>query len=68
MPAAEAAGDDYRGTTWVGTSHDCDVPGVIRHDLAWIRDECARRRLVVEERPEDDYGGQRWLLLRSAGA
>jgi glycosyl transferase family 4 len=68
MPAAKAAGDDYCGSAWVGTSHESDVPGVIRHDLGWIRDECAARGLAVEERPEDDYGGQRWLLLRRAGA
>ena len=67
LPAGQGAEDDYRGSTWVGTSHECDVPGVIRHDLTWIRSECAARSLVVEERPEDDYGGQRWLVVRAGG-
>ena len=68
LPAGAGTGDDYLDAAWVGTSHDCDLPGVIRHDLTWIRGECEARGLVIEERPEADYGGQRWLLLRAASA
>jgi len=30
--------EDYMGESWVGTSHESDTPGVIRHSLDWIRD------------------------------
>ena len=63
LPAG-SEGPDYQGTSWVGTSHECDVPGVVRHSLAWIQAECAERGLAAEERPADDFGGQRWLVLR----
>src|SRR5207244_1255235 len=39
--------DDYRGREWVGTSHTCDVPGVISHSVKWIGQACPRRRLGV---------------------
>jgi hypothetical protein len=65
LPAG-AAGPDYQGASWVGTSHECDTPGVVRHSLAWIEAECAERGLEVRERPADDYGGQRWLVVRRA--
>ncbi len=67
LPPGAAEGPDYGGDTWVGTSHECDVPGVIRHDLGWIRAECAARQLVIDERPADDFAGQYWLVVRSAG-
>ncbi|HVF60766.1 MAG TPA: glycosyltransferase [Thermoanaerobaculia bacterium] len=63
LPAG-SEGPDYQGASWVGTSHECDVPGVVRHSLAWIQAECDERGLTAQERPEDDFGGQRWLVLR----
>ena len=33
---AQSAEDDYQGDHCVGTSHESDTPGVIRHSLSWI--------------------------------
>lgn len=68
LPAGPFEGPDYEGHTWVGTSHESTEPGVIRHRLSWIQEECSRRGLEVGERPEDDFGGQRWLAIRRNAA
>jgi hypothetical protein len=60
---AESPEDDYAGDAWVGTSHESNVPGVIRHSPAWIRDECQRRALLVQEIPGVDCDGQLWLRV-----
>ncbi|MGH9884636.1 MAG: hypothetical protein ACREBE_03860, partial [bacterium] len=55
---------DHDGGEWVGTSHQSDVAGVIGHPLRWIEGECAARGLRVSPRPEDDFQGQQWLVIR----
>ena len=55
--------DDYMGTTWVGTSHESDTPGVIRHSLDWIRDACGRRGLTMQELDGLDCDSQYWLRI-----
>lgn len=65
---AETAQDDYDGAAWVGTSHECDVPGVIKHRLSWIQEECEKRRLTFEELPGLDCDWQLWLCIRAATA
>lgn len=60
--------EDYLGDTWVGTSHESDVAGVIRHDFRWIEEQCARRGLSVEKVPGPAFDGQTWLRVRHAGA
>lgn len=65
---AESAEDDYTGDVWVGTSHESDVPGVIRHRLSWLVEQCANRGLTVEELPGFDCDQQLWLrITRFAG-
>ncbi|MEM1183137.1 MAG: class I SAM-dependent methyltransferase [Acidobacteriota bacterium] len=66
LPAASPE-EDYRGDTWVGTSHESTVPGVIRHDLAWIRSACERRELSVTELPGLDCDSQYWLRIERRG-
>ncbi len=61
--AAVSAEDDYQGDAWVGTSHESDTPGVIRHSLAWIAEQCRRRALRVEELPAPAFDGQSWLRM-----
>jgi hypothetical protein len=61
--AAVSAGDDYQGDHWVGTSHESDTPGVIRHSLAWIADQCRRRALRVEELQTPAFDDQSWLRI-----
>ena len=58
--------DDYRGREWVGTSHTCDVPGVISHSLKWIGQACTRRRLEVARLAGHELDGQPWLVVRRA--
>jgi hypothetical protein len=61
---ARTEDEDYQGTRWVGTSHESDVPGVIRHRLGWITEQCARRSLSVEEVEGSDCDSQLWLHVR----
>jgi len=60
---AQSTNDDYQGDGWVGTSHVSSTPGVIRHALAWIKEECRKRRLHVQELPGEDFDSQLWLRL-----
>lgn len=32
--------DDYQGDRWIGTSHESDTPGVVRHALPRITEQC----------------------------
>jgi len=63
LPAG-SVDEDYNGDSWVGTSHESDVPGVIRHSLDWIVDQCTRRALRVDELPGVDCDGQLWLRIK----
>ena len=54
---------DYRGASWVGTSHESDVPGCIHHDRRWIRAACERRGLVVRTLGRDVTYRQWWLAI-----
>ncbi|HVT19086.1 MAG TPA: hypothetical protein VHQ90_23275 [Thermoanaerobaculia bacterium] len=56
--------EDYQGERWVGTSHESDVPGVIRHSLPSLVELCHRRHLLVEEIAAPACDGQSWLRVR----
>lgn len=60
---AESLADDYMGQSWVGTSHESDVPGVIKHSREWIERQCALRRLQVDQLPGEAFDGQVWLRV-----
>ena len=60
---AQTAEEDYQGTSWVGTSHESDVPGVVRHSLAWLTSQCERRGLRIEQLDGVDCDSQYWLKL-----
>lgn len=60
---AQSSEDDYQGARWVGTSHESDTPGVIRHSLAWIVEQCQRRGIEVQKLPKKDCDGQFWLRI-----
>lgn len=62
---ARSPEEDYLGSEWVGTSDESDTPGVIRHDLQWIIEQCRKRHLSCEEIPGVDCDGQLWLRIRS---
>ncbi len=63
---AQSPDDDYQGTRWIGTSHESDTPGVIRHALPWIVAHCRNRGLTCEEIPGTDCDRQFWLRIRLA--
>ena len=61
---ARTRDEDYQGGSWVGTSHESDVPGVIRHRLGWIGEQCELRSLRIEEVEGIDCDSQYWLQVR----
>ncbi len=66
LPAGPLHGPDCLSETWVGTSHESETPGVIRHDLGWIVRECNRRGLNAVELPDPAPDQQRWLKVSLA--
>jgi hypothetical protein len=58
--------EDYGGDRWVGTSHESNTPGVIRHSLEWILTQCEERTLRADLLAGTDCDGQSWLRLRRA--
>ncbi|HXU36001.1 MAG TPA: class I SAM-dependent methyltransferase [Blastocatellia bacterium] len=61
---ARSSEEDYKGNDWIGTSHESDTPGVIKHSLTWIVEQCKRRALKVEELSGMDCDSQFWLRIR----
>jgi len=57
---------ELMGEAWIGTGLESNVPGIAYHSFEWIERECRARGLKVHETGQDDYGGQRWLLVRRA--
>ena len=56
---------DYKGTNWVGKSHESNAPGIVNHSLGWIRNECAKRGMYVNEikGKEYNFGNQAWIRI-----
>jgi len=54
---------DYRGSKWVGRSHERSKPGLIRHSWKWIRAACGDRGLDVRRLPDPPFNGQHWLKI-----
>ena len=67
LPARSRA-REYRGEGWVGRSHECDEPGVVKHSLPWIAGEARRHGLEVQLMPYPIVNHQYWLRIRRAGA
>lgn len=64
LPARLVRNRDYRGTAWVGTSHESDTPGIVYHRFSWIRRACRRRQLSVRHFPHPNCDSQVWLEIR----
>lgn len=60
---AQSPEEDYLGSHWVGTSHESDISGVIKHLFSWIEVQCHKRQLQVEELPGEAFDGQTWLRI-----
>ena len=65
MKASWLRRDDYQEAKWVGRSHECDLPGIVKHDFRWVQRECRKRGLRAKEIPEKTYrlGNQKWLKI-----
>jgi len=55
--------EDYTGGVWVGKSHQCNKPGTVAHDFAWIAEQCSIRNLIIKEPLLFEHGEQRWLYI-----
>ncbi len=55
--------DDYQGDRWVGTSHESNEPGCIKHSREWIVTECQKRGLLVEDLAREAFDSQYWLKI-----
>jgi SAM-dependent methyltransferase len=67
LPAL-ASKREYRGEGWVGRSHTCNEPGVVKHSLPWIAGEAQRHGLTVQLAPYPIVNHQYWLRIRRARA
>lgn len=63
LPARSPA-EDYQGTGWVGTSHESDEPGIVRHALDWMLAEAESHGLLAEVLDEPAFDSQFWLKIR----
>lgn len=61
---------DYSGDTWVGQSHDSQVPGVVMHSFDWIQEICAYKGLVAKEITQKGYNirKQIWISIEYANS
>jgi len=57
---------DYRAASWVGTSHESETPGCIRHSYRWINATCAAKGLKVSKLGQDAQG-HFWLEIARKG-
>ena len=60
---AKTEQDDYQGDAWVGSGHLSNEPGIVRHAWSWIRAQCAKRGLGVEETAYGAFDSQYWLRI-----
>lgn len=61
---ARSGEEDYLGDDWIGTSHESNEPGVVRHRIDWLAEACAARAIRLEELEQPpDCDGQYWLRL-----
>jgi SAM-dependent methyltransferase len=65
---ASADRPDYKGTEWVGVSHESSESGVIAHSFEWISTACESRGLIAGEARQRvfNFGAQTWLRVRHA--
>jgi hypothetical protein len=54
---------DYKGSEWVGRSHESNVPGVISHSPRWLYSACRRRGLKVTLVPRWPVMHQLWVKV-----
>jgi len=55
---------DYKGSEWMGRSHQSDVPGRVAHSMRWIRSSCEARGLQLSRVRRPALGHQHWVAVR----
>lgn len=55
--------NDYKGEEWVGTSHESDVTGCVKHSRKWIQAACSKRGLYLDNLSRDAFDSQYWLKI-----
>jgi hypothetical protein len=58
---ARSPAEDYMGVEWVGKVEDADKPGMVKHSLVWIDEECKKNGLRWQEK--GTLFDQTWLLI-----
>jgi len=58
-----SAKSDYKGDSWVGRSHESDVPGVVAHSFPWLRKACRTRGLSMAHWRRRPVNDQIWLRI-----
>lgn len=53
---------EYKGSKWVGKSHDSNTEGIVFHSFSWIKSECEVRNLTAKELTFD-YVAQIWIHI-----
>ena len=62
---AQTADEDYMGDEWIGMVEIGDKIALIKHSMDWIRGECQRFGLTVQN--VGDLHGHTWLLIAKPG-
>lgn len=58
---------DYKGSTWVGKSHEKNSQsGIVHHSMKWITEQCDLRSFDVQMivKSELNFGDQVWLQIQ----
>ncbi len=58
---------DYKGSEWVGGSHESDVAGTVRHSFKWVQDVCSKRNLSVKRLEGEKINTQHLILIEKSG-
>jgi SAM-dependent methyltransferase len=54
---------DYKGTAWVGHSHERTEGGLVGHSRSWIFQQCHERGLSVQQLRHGVVNRQKWLRI-----
>jgi hypothetical protein len=63
-PAKWYKKNDYKGTGWVGRSHESDQSGMVCHRFSWIASACRGRGLAASRVDRPVVNGQPWIAVR----
>ena len=56
---------EYFGEDWIGKSHESENSGLAYHSYKWIKEECEKFSLSVQELNYDVFNNQVWLRIEN---